>query len=190
MVLYCLQHDWHLDSTLDKIDSWQCRLLRRTIRVKTTYIDRSKPNEWVYQHARATRLSQTIQDRQVKYFAHIARHPQDIIHRVCYGPPYIPKQLNATRRRGRPRHHWQPHAEQLTCDYLSRGGVPPSNRQHLFTTCHNRKLILKLTNSKGAPKEAPHDAGGLARHVIGRRKKCFFCKGRICMHNLLISIQR
>ena len=34
-----MHHDWHIDSTLAKMDGWHCRLLRRTMKVKTTMID-------------------------------------------------------------------------------------------------------------------------------------------------------
>jgi hypothetical protein len=156
IVLYGLHHDWHLDSTLNMIDSWHCRLLRRVLKVKTTYIDRSKTNEWVYQHAKAEKLSDNIARNQIKYFAHVARHPDNIIHQVCYGPPFIPRSLNATRRKGRPRHPWTENTEALTCKMLLERGSSPINRQHLFTLCQNRPLIRRMTNKRREPSGTQH----------------------------------
>ena len=149
------------------LDSWHCRLLRRTMKVKTTVIDRSKPNRWVYQHASAEKLSETIARRQIKYFAHIARHSSDITHTVCYGPPHIPRRLNSTRRRGRPRHHWTPHVEQSTIACFSAAGRPPTNRQHLFRICEDRKFVKKVTDRRPPVMEAQHaGAGGNSRIAL------------------------
>ena len=87
IILYAMHHDWHLQSTLDHIDSWHCKQLRRAMKIKTAYIDRSKCNRWVYKHAKAEELSDMIARRQVNYYAHVARHPENIIHQVCYGRP-------------------------------------------------------------------------------------------------------
>ena len=156
MVLYALHHDWHLDSTLNKIDAWHCRLLRRTIKVKTTYIDKTKPNRWVYKQTRSEKLSDKIGRFQIKYFAHVARNPDDIIHKVCFGPHATTRSLNATRRKGRPRHHWTPHIEHLTTTRLRAAGKNFSNRAQLFKVCADRKFIRKCTNEKILPWEAQH----------------------------------
>ena len=36
MAMYCLQHDWHLDQTLKKIDAWHYRLVRRACLLYTS----------------------------------------------------------------------------------------------------------------------------------------------------------
>ena len=160
MVLYALHHDWHIKSTLGKIDAWHCRLLRRTMSVKTTMIDRTKSNKWVYQHAKSEPLSEHLRKQQIKYFGHIARHPNDIIHKVCYGPPHVPRTLNATRRRGRPRHHWQPNLERITIDACAAAARKPDNRQQLFKICEDRKFFNKLTVHGTSAREAQHAGGG------------------------------
>ena len=53
------------------------------LKVKTTYIDRTKPNEWAYQHAQAHPTTLDVQKKQVQYYAHITRHQEDIIYQVC-----------------------------------------------------------------------------------------------------------
>ena len=136
-----MHHDWHTPSTLHKMDAWHCKLLRRTMKVKTTYIDRSKPNSWAYQHANAEKLSETIRRKQNKYFAPIARHPHDITYQVCFGPQHTLRQLNATRRKGRPRQHWTPHTEQTTQHACTVAGRPTANRQQLFKVCRDRNLF-------------------------------------------------
>ena len=154
-----MHHDWHTASTLNKMDAWHCKLPRRSMKVKTTYIDRSKTNIRVYQHANAEELSETIKRRQITYFAHVARHPDDIIHKVCFGPQHTIRQLNATRRQGRPRQHWTPYTEQSTQHACTVAGRPSANRQQLFKVCQDRKFSKHLTERKGRPLEAQH-AGG------------------------------
>merc|ERR1712078_740850 len=110
------------------IDAWQCKLLRRVMKVRTTYIDRSKNNEWVFSNSNSERLSATIKRYQHKYFAHVARHPSDIIHTVGYGPPHIPRSLNAHRRRGKLRHQWTDNVEASISDALRERGTQIVNR--------------------------------------------------------------
>ena len=154
-----MHHDWRTMSMLNKIDAWHCKQLRRTMKVKTTYIDRSKTNAWVYQHAGAEELSDTIRRRQIKCFAHVARHPDDIIYKVCFGPQHTARRLNATRRRGRPRQHWTPYTEQSTFNAGAVAGRPAVNRQQLFNTCRDRKFLSKLTEKKPAPPLGAQHAG-------------------------------
>ena len=157
-----MHHDWHTDSTLNKMDAWHCKLLRRSMKVKTIYIyiyrerDRSKTNNWVYQHANAEKLSETIKRRQVKSFAHEARHPDDIIYKVCFGPQHTARKLNTTRRRGRPRQHWTPNTEQNTQHACAVAGRPAFNREKLFKICTDRKFLHHLTERQGRPIEAQH----------------------------------
>ena len=136
------------------------------MKVKTTYIDRSKPNSWVYQNASAEKLSDTMKRKQIKYFAHIARHPDDITHKVCYGPQNTIRQLNATRRKGRPRQHWTPFTEQSTFKACAVAGRPAVDRQELFKVCQDRKFLTKLTERQGRPVEAQHAGGQLNRLPI------------------------
>ena len=130
------------------------------MKVKTTVIDRTKPNSWVYTNTNSEKRSETISKRQIKYFAHIARHPDDITHQVCYGPPHLPRQLNAHNRRGRPRHHWTQHTEQLTFKLLRDAGKDLPNRQKLFEECSNIKLMRKLTDKQVPPPVVDQHAGG------------------------------
>ena len=161
-----MHHDWHTASTLNKIDAWHCKLLRRASKVKTTYIDGSKPNAWVYQHANAEKLSDTIRRRQIKYFAHVARHPDDIIHKVCFGLQHTLRQLNATRRKGRPRRHWTPFTEQSIQHACAVAGRPTSNRQQLFNACYDRRFFKKLTEKPGPLIEAQHGGRPPSRRSI------------------------
>ena len=160
-----MHHDWHTAATLSKPDAWHCKLLRRTMKVKTTYIDRSKPNSWVHQHANAQNLLEAIRRRQIKYFAHIARHPDDIIYKVCFGPQHTARRLNTTRRRGRPRQHWTPNTEQTTHTACSVAGRPAVNRQKLFKVCEDRKFLKHLTERQGRPLEA-QQAGELPSRAL------------------------
>ena len=154
-----MHHDWHTTSTLNKLDAWHCKQLRRTMKVKTTYIDRTKTNNWVYQHANAEKLSDTIKRRQIKYFAHVARHPDDIIYKVCYGPQHTVRRHNTTRRRGRPRQHWTPNTEQSTFSACEVAGRPAVNREKLFKICADRKFLHKLTARQTAPPIGAQHAG-------------------------------
>ena len=142
MVLYAMHHDWHTASTLNKMDAWHCKLLRRSMRLKTTYMKRS--NTWVYQHANAEELSETINRRQIKYCAHIARHPDDIIHKVCFGPQRTIRQLNAPRRQGRPRQHWTPYTEQSTQHACTVAGRPSAKRRQRG----DRKYLKQSTGGR------------------------------------------
>ena len=156
IILYAMHHDWHTTTTLNKMDAWHCKQLRRTMKVKTTYFDRTKTNAWVYQHAGAEKLSDTIGRRQIKYFAHVARHPDDIIYHVCFGPQHTARTFNTTRRRGRPRQHWTPNTEQSTSHACDVAGRPAANRQQLFKVCQDRKFLMNLTERTGRPIGAQH----------------------------------
>ena len=160
MITYALHHDWHIKSTQDKLDAWHLKQLRRTMKHKTTYIDRGKTNNWILTQANSERLSTAITRRQIKYFAHIARHPDDITHTVCYGPPHIKRQLNHTRRVGRPRHHWTVNVETAATSAFVSAGFPVINRQHLFNLCSNRAQVVKMTAKGGGLSEAQHVGGG------------------------------
>ena len=161
-----MHHDWHTAATLTKMDAWHCKQLRRTMKVKTTYIDRSKTNAWVHKHADAEKLSDTIKRRQVKYFGHVARHPDDVIYKVCFGPQHTARRLNTTRRRGRPRQHWTPNTEQSTHIACAVAGRPAANRQQLFKVCQDRNFLTKLTERTGRPVEAQHAGGRLSQSPI------------------------
>ena len=101
-------------------------------------------NTWVYQHANAEELSETIHRRQIKYCAHIARHPDDIIHKVCFGPQRTIRQLNATRRQGRPRQHWTPYTEQSTQHACTVAGRPSAKRRQRG----DRKYLKQSTGGR------------------------------------------
>ena len=150
-----MHHDWHTASTLNKMDAWHCKLLRRSMKVKTTYIDRSKTNNWVYKHANAEKLSDTIKRRQIKYVAHVARHPHGIMYNVCFGPQHTARKLNTTRRRGRPRQHWTPNTEQSTLSACAVAGRPAVNREKLFYDLLRSQVFTKTHGTAGAPIRGP-----------------------------------
>ena len=129
-------------------------------------MDRSKPNSWVYRQSNAEKLSETIKRRQIKYFAHVARHPDDIIYKVCFGPHHTARKLNTTRRRGRPRQHWTPNTEQTTHTACTVAGRPAVNRQKPFKVCEDRRLSKQLTERQGRPVEAQHAGEPPSRGLI------------------------
>ena len=153
-------------ATLNKLDAWHCKQLRRTMKIKTTYIDRSQTNAWVYQRANADQPSDTINRRQIKYPGRVARHPDDIIYKVCFGPQHTARRHNTTRRRGRPRQHWTPNTEQSTHAACAVAGRPAANRQQLFKVCQDRIFFRNLTERPGDPVGAQHAGGRLPQLPI------------------------
>ena len=158
MALYAAHHDWHHKTTTDQVDAWHCKLLRRVMKYKTTYIDRSKPNSWVYKQTKSAPLSNTIHQRQTRYYAHLTRHPEDIAHQVTFGPGLLIRKLNSTRRPGGPRHHWTPKVESLLTQLVTSSGKPAANRQQLHSICQSSKFILAATvTAVPVASEARHD---------------------------------
>ena len=162
MALYALHYDWHIHSTLDMIDAWHCRLLRRTLRYKTTMIDRSKTNNFVYRQSKSLPLSHTITQRQVAYYGHIARHPETLAHKVTFGPPLTLRTLNTTRRRGRPRHHWAPHAEHAANSFLATAGKVAHNRQQTHNFLMDSEWVKSEMKRQTAGRVAQHAPGPLS----------------------------
>ena len=156
MATYALQHEWLHQTHSAYLDSWHVRLLRRVLKVKTTYIDRTRPNSWVYKTAKETPISQKVRQKQCKYYAHITRHPEDIIYKVCFAPGKQLRQLNPDRQRadragtlsnrrpGQPKEHWTPHIEQHLHTLLRDAASPVPNRMALHEYCQDRIQVGKL----------------------------------------------
>ena len=140
MAMYALHHEWLHRAHRNKLDAWYVKLLRRTIKVKTTYIDRGKTNEWVYNQTNTSPLSNTLAERQCSYYAHVVRSPTSLIYQVCFGPGHQIRKLNNTRV-GRPREHWTPRVETRILALLSDVGSRPANRHRLHELCHDRKRV-------------------------------------------------
>jgi hypothetical protein len=71
-----------------RLDGFQCRCLRRVMRIPSSYISRVS-NNTVLKRARATKVSQRILAQQMLYFGQLARRDDDdpvraaVLHQVC-----------------------------------------------------------------------------------------------------------
>ena len=151
--MYALHYDWHTTSTTAHIDAWHCKLLRRTMKWKTTYIDRSKTNQWVYKHTNTQPISTKITAQQFKFYGHIARAPGTLQHSVVFGPGQL-RQLNTLRRVGRPRQHWATNVEQQLFSELSRQSKQVPNRSHLHRLCNDRGEFARVLKRASAALQA------------------------------------
>ena len=150
--MYALHYDWHTTSTTAHIDAWHCKLLRRTMKWKTTYIDRSKTNQWVYKHTNTQPISTKITAQQFKFYGHIARAPGTLQHSVVFGPGQL-RQLNTLRRVGRPRQHWASNVEQQLISFVGQSRPVP-NRDHLHRICNDRQVFGKIIRKVCAAPQA------------------------------------
>ena len=173
MALYGAHYDWHIQTTQNYIDAWHVKLLRRTMGWKVTYIDRTKPNSWVYQHTRSAPLSKQIAGLQNKFYAHIARSPNTLQHSVTFGPgqPGPLRQLNSKKRVGRPRQHWGPNVENQLLLSLLGHGVSVQNRQQLHVACQDRNLVRQVVSNTQHTEEARQAGDRAAVVASGRTKK-------------------
>ena len=120
---------------------------------KTTYIDRAKTNQWVYQHTNTQPISTKITAQQYKFYGHIARAPDTLQYSVVFGPGQL-RQLNTLRRVGRPRQQWSINVEeQLMLEARRQGKVVP-NRQHLHRLCSDRGSFARLLKRASAAQHA------------------------------------
>ena len=162
MVLYALHHEWLNTTNRNKLDAWHVKLLRRTIKVKTTYIDRGKTNMWVYTNTHSQPISNTLLYRQCTYYAHITRHQGTIAHSVCFAPNHQIRILNNTRV-GRPREHWVPSVEYKLVSKLSDAGMQPVNRHHLHRLCSDRNNVRQAVGALRAANHREADTQGQPR---------------------------
>ena len=73
--------------------------------------------------------SQTIQNRSLKYFGHLLRHPEELTSKAVFTPMGALRQLSFTNRKGAPRMHWSEIAATKAIrrlDYLNLNSSPPS----------------------------------------------------------------
>ena len=73
--------------------------------------------------------SQTIQNRSLKYFGHLLRHPDELQSKAVFTPMGGLRQLSSTNRKGAPRMHWSEIVATKAIrrlDYLNLNSSPPS----------------------------------------------------------------
>ena len=80
-------------------------------------------------------MSKDILFRQMRYYGHLARHPEETQHTVCFSNTNIGanvRALNGKRRAGKPRHHWIPQLEKHIYTHLRAKGYILHNRGTIF----------------------------------------------------------
>ena len=101
---HALHHVWLTPSTEQKLDAWQGKVLRRSLKITAAFYSRvsSACVRWV---ARAERLSHALRRKQVRHLAHFCREGGPV-KSVCFGPGPRFRTLNDKRRVGKPRQKW------------------------------------------------------------------------------------
>ena len=131
-----------LDKThLNRLDSFYFRVMRQCLGLRSSFYHKvvaDTGQECSNQFIQKTLIdskyktltpSQTIQNRSLKCFGHILRHPEELSSKVVLTQMGSLRQLSSTNRKGAPRMHWS----EITAtkaikrlDYLNLHASPPT----------------------------------------------------------------
>ena len=107
LVMYGLHYSWLTKLRLQQLDTFQAKILRRTLGIKASMISRMR-NDTVLKLAKTTPLSHQIQVQQNRYFGHVLRAAErdDPVHTVCFSKDGTTRRLSSRRREGHPTQKW------------------------------------------------------------------------------------
>ena len=90
-----------------RLDGFQCRCLRRIIKVAPSYYSRVS-NETIYRMTRELRLSSVLKQQRMLYLGVLARRgSEDVVRRAILEPGSLDlRSSDGPRKRGRPRKAW------------------------------------------------------------------------------------
>ena len=119
---------------LRKLDTFQLKGLRKILKMKTTYIDRSNTNKRVREEAatkmdlarkRVPNISKQVTGAQHKLLMHTLREAEEApTRKATFRGPRGTLRLGPTKRVGRPRKHWTVELMKQAWKQL-RPGIPP-----------------------------------------------------------------
>ena len=118
-LIYSLDSLWMLKADRARLDAFQCRCLRRILRIQPSYFSRIA-NERVFEWARTARLSDRLLERQVSLYRTIAEQPGTILNRLMFDDCGHPKTWNSKPKRGRPRQRWTKEVHRAMSNDMSR----------------------------------------------------------------------
>ena len=108
-LLYGLEGAWLNKALLRKIDGFHARCVRKLLGIAPSFYSRVS-NVYVLKACASRPLSKMLLERQLVYFAHVARMPDDSPIRGCIFEPSSVKLVSHMhkKRHGRPMNQWAP----------------------------------------------------------------------------------
>lgn len=103
---------------LNKLDAFYYKVVRQCLNMKSTFYQKviadtgqQCSNAFLQTTLQSRGFksptpSQTIQNRSLKYFGRLLRHPEELTSQVVFTPMGAIRQLTTTNRKGAPRLHW------------------------------------------------------------------------------------
>ena len=130
-LLYGLESAQLIPSVLKRVETFQLKVLRKILRMNTTYIDRSNTNQHVFGTAnrkmKEEGKSKTIvtfveayRKLKRKRAARIIKDPESSIYKVSFASNTLRKWVHPNRRVGRPRMNWTEETVKEIWDHLKK----------------------------------------------------------------------
>ena len=108
-LLYNLHSLWSSTAEIRKIDAFQCKCLRRVLKIPPSYYSHVS-NALVLKQADAKRMSCLLLEKQLKWWGTLARrNTDDLLRRSVFDPDrsdFEPRGPCGPKRRGRPKVSW------------------------------------------------------------------------------------
>ena len=117
--LHGLDSAWLSKALLQKLDGFHAKCLRKLLKVSPSYISRVS-NHYVLQQLGAQPLSQTLLQRQLLLFGHIARMTSDsVVRNSVFVGDTLDLHVDHARKQGRPRHTWAGELRKVALVFVS-----------------------------------------------------------------------
>jgi len=116
-LLYGLESAQLIPSVLKRVETFQLKVLRKILKMDTTYINRANTNNKVYATANqqlqeegsnktVTAFTDAYQHQKIKRALRIIKQPGSAIHKISFNNNKLRKWIFPNRRVGRPRANW------------------------------------------------------------------------------------
>ena len=137
MILYGLEYSCITPTMERKLNAWQAGHLRRILNIKVSMISHIT-NTDILTQANTVPLSNTLFSNQLKYMGHVLRTEHtETEYSCCFTSAGNLAHITASRRVGRPKHHWAPNTLQKILN----------NKNTLFPThpgeCPSSTVLLR-----------------------------------------------
>ena len=129
-LLYGLESAQLIPSVLKRLETFQLKVLRKILKLDTTYVNRENTNETVFRQANeklaeeggrkktVTTFIEAYKRQKRKRACNIIRNPGSPIHKVSFRGDNLGKWIHRNRRVGRPRMNWTEETVKEIWDYI------------------------------------------------------------------------
>jgi len=153
-LLYGLESAQLIPSIAKKLETFQLKVLRKILKMDTTFVNRNNTNNCVFQQANQ-RLEEEGKRKKVVTFIEaynklkrkrackIMRHPGSLLHKITFNGSKLRKWIHPNRRVGRPRMNWTEETVREVWDHLKK-----DTERYRFTAFNedNEEIMETLRN--------------------------------------------